>query len=191
MSPLPLVLVAPPGPARDRILGALPGDRPELFDSAAAFRGREGGDWGILILGPGIPSQDVLYLLTDQSDRETPWSALLVQEEGEAFILRPVSVGHPVSRGMVQEIRENPEDRGPLQELHWVLRVVAKARHDLNNPLTSGLAEAQLLLMDEHPEGVRESLEVIQDQFRRLRDMVADLSRLRVPKAGSRAGPIG
>jgi len=60
--------------------------------------------------------------------------------------------------------------------------VVAKARHDLNNPLTSGLAEVQLLLMDDHPPEVQESLETIQEQFRRLRDVVADLSRLRVPK---------
>jgi signal transduction histidine kinase len=77
----------------------------------------------------------------------------------------------------------DPQKEGPILDLHWILRVVARARHDLNNPLTSGLAEVQLLLMDEHPPEVRESLETIQEQFRRLRDMVAELTVLRVPRA--------
>jgi len=43
----------------------------------------------------------------------------------------------------------------------------------LNNPLTSALAEVQLLLFDVEDAEVRESLEVAQTQLRRMRDMIA------------------
>ena len=55
----------------------------------------------------------------------------------------------------------------------------------------AALAEVQLLLMDGHPPEMQESLETTQEQFRRLRDMVADLSRLRVPRRPTRRGPAG
>ena len=181
MPSLPLILVSPPGPSRDRFLSSFVDRPPELLDSVGAFLSREGEEWGILLIGPGIPAQEVLSLLAHEAGRETPWAAVLVQEEGEAFQLRPISLGHPVTAENVVEAGEDPAEDGPILEIHWVLRVVAEARHDLNNPLTSGLAETQLLLMDEHPPEVKESLEVIQEQFRRLRDMVADLSRLRAP----------
>ena len=182
MPSLPLVIVAPPGPLRDRFLASFSEYRPEVLDSVDAFHAREGEGWGILLLGPELPPQEVLALLSPEIGGETPWSALLVQEEDGAFQLRPISLGHPLTAKKVEEVGTDPDGEGPILEIHWVLRVVARARHDLNNPLTSGLAEAQLLLMDEHPPEVTESLETIQKQFRRLRDMVADLSRLRVHK---------
>jgi signal transduction histidine kinase len=182
MASLPLVLVAPPGPDRDQFLTSLPGDPPELFDSVEGFQGREGEDWGIVILGPGLPPGESLAFLAGQAFEEAPWSALMAWEEEGVYSLRPLAMGRPTPQEKVQEVRMEPEENGPILELHWVLRVVARARHDLNNPLTSGLAEAQLLLMDEHPPEVKDSVETIQEQYRRLRDMVADLSRLRAPK---------
>lgn len=182
MPSLPLVLVAPPGATRDQFLGAFPGPPPAIFDSVNEFWAGRGEEWGVLILGPGHSPEESLAFLAQEAGEDIPWAALLAFEEGDAFTLRPISLGQPVGTEKVQEIRADPDEKGPLLELHWVLRVVAKARHDLNNPLTSGLAEAQLLLMDEHPQDVVESLETIQEQYRRLRDMVADLSRLRVQK---------
>lgn len=182
MDPLQIFLVAPPGPARDRVLSSAPGARVEILDSAEAYRQREGEGQGILLMGPGLPPGDVLGLLAHEADREIPRVSLLVTGEAGELQARPVSLGGPLGLPRVAEIAGDPEGKGPVLDLHWVLRVVAKARHDLNNPLTSGLAEAQLLLMDEHPPEVRESLETIQEQFRRLRDMVANLSRLRAPR---------
>ncbi len=187
MDPLEVVLVAPPGPQRDRILSAASGTGIQVLDSLAAFRSRGDEGWGVLLLGTGIPAEDVLAVNLEQAERERPWATVLVGEEGGEILARPISIGLPVPLTRIQEIASQPDEKGPILELHWVLRVVAKARHDLNNPLTSGLAEAQLLLMDEHPEEVRSSLDTIQDQFRRLRDMVADLSRLRV----QRKNPFG
>lgn len=196
--PLPLILIAPPGPARDRVhdlLSATLADHsPEVLGSTEEgldrLSGREEGA-GVALLGPDLPAEDVLNLLRSQRDRERPWVTLVLEREGgedgdrdgeERLIARPLSLGHALSPAEVAAKAEDPEAEGPILELHWILRIVATARHDLNNPLTSGLAEVQLLLMDEHPPEQQESLETIQDQFRRLRDLVQKLARLRVPR---------
>lgn len=182
MDPLHVVLVAPPGPHRDQFLSSSSTGGIQVLDSLEAFRSRGDEGWGILLLGPDVPAEDVLAVLVEQAEAETPWATLLVRVEEGELRARPAAIGYPVPLPRIEEVAEEPSEKGPILELHWVLRVIAKARHDLNNPLTSGLAEAQLLLMDEHPEEVKDSLDTIQDQFRRLRDMVADLSRLRVQR---------
>ncbi len=182
MESLPIILVAPPGPQRDTILVALTGTESRVLDSPQALWADATDESGILVLGPGLSSEDMMSILVREAEAESPRPAVLVRGEGGEVRLRPVSVGPPMGTGALAEIALDPRAKGPVLELHWVLRVVARARHDLNNPLTSGLAEVQLLLMDEHPPEIQESLETIQEQFRRLRDMVADLSRLRVPR---------
>jgi signal transduction histidine kinase len=154
----------------------------DSVDAFLAWEGEEGEEWGILLMGPGLSPQDVFRLLWSQRDLPTPWASLLVGEEDGAFHARGLSLGPPQGLEAVAEMAADPVEKGPALELHWVLRVVAKARHDLNNPLTAGLAEVQLLLMEEHSPELTESLEIIQDQFRRLRDMVLEMSRLRVPR---------
>ncbi len=187
MDPLPLVVVSPPSPERERFLAGAPGASLEILDSAEAFLSREGEEWGVLLLGPGLSDPEVLGLLRAQRDRATPWVTLMVEEEDGGHLARPISLGVPLGLAAVVEKAGAPEEKGPILDLFWILRFVARARHDLNNPLTSGLAEVQLLLMDEQPPEVRDSLETIQEQFRRLRDMVAGLGRLRVP----RRDPVG
>jgi hypothetical protein len=51
----------------------------------------------------------------------------------------------------------------------------------VNNPLTAALAEVQLLRMD-HPPGTEEgeALAVVEEQLKRIRDMVAELAAYRV-----------
>ena len=112
-----------------------------------------------------------------------PMHAEASSSENDGFLLRPLSLGYPADLADVVGAASDPEGAGPLLELRWILRHVAKARHDINNPLTAGLAETQLALMDE-PEGeLLESLEVIESQFRRIKDLVAGLARLRVKKS--------
>jgi len=187
MESLPIILVAPPGPQRDAIRAALAGTEPRILDSPGALWETSGDESGILVLGPGLDSEDVMSILVREADAESPRPAVMVGGQGGEVQLRPVSVGHPLGMGALAEIARHPREKGPVLELHWVLRAIARARHDLNNPLTSGLAEVQLLLMDGHPPEIQDSLETIQEQFRRLRDMVADLSRLRVPRRDTEA----
>jgi signal transduction histidine kinase len=66
-----------------------------------------------------------------------------------------------------------------LLELHRVLLEISRARHDINNPLTSALAETQILLLDVPPGEVRDGLETVQTQLRRIRDLVAATRHLR------------
>jgi len=79
---------------------------------------------------------------------------------------------------LVRRFRD-PEEGEPILSLRTVLRIVAKSRHDINNPLTAGLAETQLLLMDVEDPEIRAPLEVIETQLRRIRDLVSDLGRIR------------
>ncbi len=184
MDPMPIVLISPSGPARDRILASLSHVSVEVLDTVEAFLHRDSGTgsrWGLVLLGPDLPPSHRLDLLEGQCGWPEPWSVLLVREEDEALKVRSLSLGVAQSLEEVAGMAADPEGKGPALELHWVLRVVAMARHDLNNPLTAGLAEVQLLLMDDHGPEVNESLEIIQEQFRRLRDMVAAMARLRVP----------
>lgn len=189
MHSLPVFVIAPHGSPLDDFLSTFEGEKPRVMDSWKGVREGEEADWGILILGPGVPAKEILEILEHQARENPPWVVLLVREEEGRWVLRTLSLGPVLTPGSAMEIAQDPDGKGPILDLHWALRVVARARHDLNNPLTSGLAEAQLLLMDDHPAEVRESLEIIQDQFRRLRDMVADLSRLRPPRPES--SPLG
>jgi signal transduction histidine kinase len=62
-----------------------------------------------------------------------------------------------------------------LADIVWSLRT---ARHDINNPLATALVETQLLLMDVTEEETRRALIVIQEELRRIRDLIL---HLRVP----------
>ena len=89
-------------------------------------------------------------------------------------------LGWPVAPEALARWREGAED-AEVFELRHVLRRVARARHDLNNPLTSALAETQLALLDAQEPTVRTGLETIEEQLRRLRDLIQGLRALRPP----------
>jgi len=77
------------------------------------------------------------------------------------------------------EANGDGEDRPLILEFRRILDRISRARHDLNNPLTSALAETQLLLMDVTDPESREALETVQRQLRRMRDMIQELRPLR------------
>lgn len=161
----------PPGP-----LGANP-----LFPTPVSPTGFSGeGPATLVFVGPEVPSQETLELARSLAEREDPWIPIVLEAgNGSGPVARPLSVGYPLF--LDDLLAEAAEPEKPLLELRTVLRFISQARHDLNNPLTSGLAETQLLLMDVEEGEIRESLEVIQEQLRRIRDLVASLSVLRQP----------
>ena len=124
-----------------------------------------------------------MRLLSWVAEGEADWVPIHVEassSENAGFLVRPLSLGYPTDLADVVDAASDPDGAGPLLELRWILRRVAKARHDINNPLTAGLAETQLALMD-GPEGeILESLQVIENQFRRIKDLVDGLAPLRV-----------
>jgi signal transduction histidine kinase len=178
MASKPLYIVAPAGTLRDAAVAAVAGDA-EVFDPplrAAVLQDRT----------PGVVLADVSdlgagALVEAATTLKGPDWVFAVLEATDPPTVRTISSGHASTLAdvahCVEEDAEGPRDG--LLELHRVLTEISRARHDINNPLTSALAETQILLLDV-PEGeVREGLETVQTQLRRIRDLVAATRHLR------------
>ncbi len=137
---------------------------------------------GLVLVGrDDAPSEDILQLVEAAAAAEGSWMVVLVRGKEAGVEAVPFSLGWPTPlEALATWAAEGGV--GAVLELRAVLKRISRARHDINNPLTSGLAETQLLLMDAPPKGeMREALDTIQTQLRRIRDMVADLRELRPP----------
>ena len=63
--------------------------------------------------------------------------------------------------------------------------LVARIRHEINNPLTGVLGQAQLLLREDLSERSRKRVQTIEDLAIRLRDIVAQLREVQRPGSES------
>jgi signal transduction histidine kinase len=70
-------------------------------------------------------------------------------------------------------------------KLDAMAELVARVRHEINNPLTGVLGQAQLLLREELSDKARKRVETIEAMATRLRDIVAELRQ--VQRAGPRS----
>jgi signal transduction histidine kinase len=61
--------------------------------------------------------------------------------------------------------------------------LVARIRHEINNPLTGVLGQAQLLLREDLSERSRKRVQTIEDLALRLRDVVAQLREVQRPSS--------
>jgi nitrogen-specific signal transduction histidine kinase len=68
--------------------------------------------------------------------------------------------------------------------------LVARIRHEINNPLTGVLGQAQLLLREELSERSRKRVQTIEDLAIRLRDIVAQLREVQRPSSDSNNNEI-
>jgi signal transduction histidine kinase len=59
-----------------------------------------------------------------------------------------------------------------------IARLVARVRHEINNPLTGVLGQAQLLLREDLNEAAQKRARTIEELARRLRDSVAQLRQV-------------
>ena len=66
-------------------------------------------------------------------------------------------------------------------KLEETAALVARIRHEINNPLTGVLGQAQLLLRDDLSERSRKRVQTIEDLALRLRDIVAQLREVQRP----------
>ena len=62
-----------------------------------------------------------------------------------------------------------------------VADLVSRVRHEINNPLTGVLGQAQLLLREELSDKARKRVETIEQLARRLADTVAELRQVQKP----------
>jgi len=63
--------------------------------------------------------------------------------------------------------------------------LMARVRHEINNPLAALLGQAQLLLRDELSEKLRRRAETIDRQAKRIEDIVGELREVQLPVAAS------
>jgi two-component system, NtrC family, sensor kinase len=63
--------------------------------------------------------------------------------------------------------------------------LVARVRHEINNPLAALLGQAQLLLREELPERPRRRAETIENQAKRIEEIVGELRGVQMPTAPS------
>ena len=67
------------------------------------------------------------------------------------------------------------------QKLEQVADLVARVRHEINNPLTGVLGQAQLLLREDLSERARKRAQTIEDLAMRLKDIVGQLREVQKP----------
>lgn len=67
-----------------------------------------------------------------------------------------------------------------------IAELIAHVRHEVNNPLTGVLGQAQLLLREELSEKTRKRVQTIEDLAMRLRDVVAQLRQVQSPLVNSK-----
>ncbi len=61
--------------------------------------------------------------------------------------------------------------------------LVARVRHEINNPLAALLGQAQLLLREDLSERSRKRAETIESQAKRIEEIVAELREIQLPAA--------
>ena len=71
------------------------------------------------------------------------------------------------------------------RKLEETADLVARIRHEINNPLTGVLGQAQLLLREDLSERSRKRVKTIEDLALRLRDVVAQLREVQRPGSES------
>ncbi|HXD33675.1 MAG TPA: histidine kinase dimerization/phospho-acceptor domain-containing protein [Pyrinomonadaceae bacterium] len=86
----------------------------------------------------------------------------------------PEQVGDETQK-LRQQITEY-EDR-----IDEIADLVSRVRHEINNPLTGILGQAQLLLREELNDKARQRAETIEQLARRLAKTVADLRQVQKP----------
>jgi nitrogen-specific signal transduction histidine kinase len=72
------------------------------------------------------------------------------------------------------------------RKLEETAALVARIRHEINNPLTGVLGQAQLLVREELSERSRKRVQTIEDLALRLRDVVGQLREVQTPTTDER-----
>jgi signal transduction histidine kinase len=67
------------------------------------------------------------------------------------------------------------------KKLSEAAELVARVRHEINNPLAALLGQAQLLLREELSEKSRRRAETIESQAKRIQEIVGELRAVQAP----------
>ena len=102
------------------------------------------------------------------------------------------SSNHNVAGAVEQSKTINPDshvvDSEVEAELEAVAELVARVRHEINNPLAGVLGQAQLLLREDLNDKARKRAETIESLAMRLRDIVGQLRQVQRPGGDTACG---
>ena len=93
----------------------------------------------------------------------------------------------PAARGEEQS-RRAADCEARLTEF---AELAAHVRHEINNPLTGLIGQAQLLLREELSDTARRRVQTIEQLANRIRDTVASLREIQTPQPSARGGGDG
>jgi signal transduction histidine kinase len=175
------VYVLAPRDSASVVDGVVPGHELIPLADTDEMRGRPPGV--LLLPVRALPADQLVAALMVAAEAATgsPWLPVLIEPDSAGGVrARPVSLGWPARPEEIARWAEG-EMGADVFELRHVLERVARGRHDLNNPLTSAMAETQLALLESTEPVVRTGLETIDQQLKRMRDMIAALKVLRAP----------
>ena len=110
-----------------------------------------------------------------------------------------LQVSKPCEESMTENENESANSGSSEQDqvakyrlkLEETADLVARIRHEINNPLTGVLGQAQLLLREDLSERSRKRVKTIEDLALRLRDVVAQLREVQRPGSESNANGVG
>jgi signal transduction histidine kinase len=98
-----------------------------------------------------------------------------------------VRSSEPAARGEEQLRRVVEECEARLREF---AELAAHVRHEINNPLTGLIGQAQLLLREELSDTARRRVQTIEQLANRIRDTVASLREIQSPPPAGRVGSL-
>jgi signal transduction histidine kinase len=105
----------------------------------------------------------------DKQDGTTAAEAPDSRQDTAADENLPAGEGEEKNRALVAEYEARIDE---------VAELIARVRHEINNPLTGVLGQAQLLLREELSEKARKRAHTIEELAIRLRDIVGQLRQV-------------
>ncbi len=192
-----ILLIAAPSERRDRVVASLGRfDDVIIVDDMSAALEEINFSKPILAIIDGMLSDDLIAWILSalgDPDRALLWISGLRPNlyECGAVVQIPYEVGEAtlvsVAERLIANQRlkfENERQRGRVERFDHVMHTVSEVRHALSGPITSLLAEAELLLMDGHKlnEEQRRGVKTMQLMSQRIRDLLKRLQDLDLGK---------
>jgi signal transduction histidine kinase len=95
--------------------------------------------------------------------------------------LGEIEMNEPEQTVSLENSKPSADASDDRQQLEQIVELVARVRHEINNPLTGVLGQAQLLLREELNDRARKRAQAIEDLALRLKDIVAQLRDVKKP----------
>jgi signal transduction histidine kinase len=190
-----ILMIAAPGEQRERAVAAL-GELQEVLcvdDLAAALEELSLVRPQLAVIDGSLPDDSIAWILgaLGDPDRAIIWTSevrpalieygAIVQIPHEAGELALATAAERLL--VLQRLKDEREkERERVERLDHIMQVVSEVRHAVNSPLTSLLAEAELMLMDadQFSEEHRRSLKTMQSMSHRVRDLIKQLQHLKL-----------